>query len=93
MNITAVRIFGFFKDFFFSRFELNLLEKTREITFYYSYHHRIVDVTEGKIQNENYFFCDDGRSLPTEVRCDYKIDCLAGEDEENCENSKTYHEF
>lgn len=37
--------------------------------------------------NERNFACEDGRLLPSKVRCDHKIDCLNGEDEENCESS------
>ena len=30
------------------------------------------------------FRCLDNRSLPLSLRCDFKADCLHGDDEENC---------
>ncbi|XP_065211228.1 G-protein coupled receptor GRL101-like [Planococcus citri] len=33
---------------------------------------------------DKYFRCEDGRFLPSNVRCNHEIDCLSGEDEDNC---------
>ncbi|XP_045121352.1 LOW QUALITY PROTEIN: G-protein coupled receptor GRL101-like [Portunus trituberculatus] len=32
-----------------------------------------------------WFLCEDGRCIPSSLRCDYKNDCLHGDDEDDCE--------
>ncbi|KAK7591075.1 hypothetical protein V9T40_002688 [Parthenolecanium corni] len=44
------------------------------------------NTTDVAVPSERNFACEDSRLLPSKVRCDHKIDCLNGEDEENCES-------
>lgn len=42
------------------------------------------DVPDDEADNNTYFRCGDGRLIPRALQCDFKVDCLDGEDEKNC---------
>lgn len=45
---------------------------------------RIFEDIKGKGPDEKMFTCKDNRTLPAYLRCDFKFDCLHGDDEDNC---------
>lgn len=41
---------------------------------------------ERPVNHSEWFFCQDGRCLPSSLLCDFKYDCLHGDDEFQCEH-------
>ncbi|KAG8223473.1 hypothetical protein J437_LFUL001967 [Ladona fulva] len=42
------------------------------------------DTAEGDLGAFEFFTCADNRSLPVKLKCDFKWDCIDGEDETDC---------